>query len=66
MYTISIDNLTVSEGIQGGAPAAPSALEVTSRTNGELRADISVTAPAVDIIGNELKELEACRPSRRH
>lgn len=58
MYTISIDNLTVSEGIQGGAPAAPSALEVTSRTNGELRADISVTAPAVDIIGNELKELE--------
>ena len=56
-YSISLRNLSVGAAAGASAPSAPTNLVVTTRTNGELKADISLIAPSTDLDGNELTEL---------
>lgn len=53
MYALWIHKLTVEIGPLPTAPAAPE-LSVTAAENGELKADISITAPTTAIDGSEL------------
>lgn len=61
MLSISLKNLSVGEAKGASAPAAPTGLTATTRTNGELKADISLTAPSLDLNGDALESLESVR-----
>lgn len=58
MYTLSIDNLAFGSALNAGVPAEATDLNPVSRTNGELRADVSVKAPLTDIAGKPLTSLD--------
>lgn len=64
MLSISLKNLSVGEAKGASAPAAPSDLTATTRTNGELKADIALTAPTLDLNGDALESLESVRLMR--
>lgn len=57
-YSISLKNLSVAAGVSPVTPAAPSGLTVITRTNGELKADITLKAPATDLEGNPLESID--------
>lgn len=63
MLSLSVKNLKI---VAAGAstPSAPSNLVVNTRTNGELKADISLTAPTLDLNGQDLTELESVKLMR--
>ena len=60
-YSISVKNLEIGAATGSTAPAAPTALAVVTRTNGELKADISLAAPTRDLAGNPLAALQEVR-----
>ncbi len=60
-YSISVKNLEIGAATGSTAPAAPTALAAATRTNGELKADISLAAPTHDLAGNPLKALQEVR-----
>lgn len=55
-HILSIDNFEFSTGVADNAPAAP-VVSVSRQVNGELRADVTVKAPAKDISDNTLTSL---------
>ena len=63
-YGISLRNLSIGAAAGASAPSAPTNLVVTTRTNGELKADISLVAPSTDLDGNELSELGSVKLMR--
>lgn len=63
-YGISLRNLSIGAAAGASAPSAPTNLVVTTRTNGELKADISLIAPSTDLDGNELTELGSVKLMR--
>lgn len=63
-YGISLRNLSIGAAAGALAPSAPTNLVVTTRTNGELKADISLVAPSTDLDGNELSELGSVKLMR--
>ncbi|MDO4320656.1 MAG: choice-of-anchor J domain-containing protein [Bacteroidales bacterium] len=63
-YSISLKNLSIAEGASAATPAAPADLRVVTRTNGALKADITLTAPVKDLDGNDLKSLDCVRLMR--
>lgn len=63
-YSLSVKNLKIAEGAEAATPAAPEELTVVTRTNGELKADISVKAPTADLDGGMLESLDAVRLMR--
>lgn len=63
-YSISLKNLSVAEGVAPVTPAAPSDLTVVTRTNGELKADITLKAPETDLDGKPLESIECVKLMR--
>lgn len=63
-YSISLKNLYIAEGAEAATPAAPTDLTAVTRTNGELKADITLKAPTVDLDGNNLESLDCVRLMR--
>ena len=61
MLSLSIKNLKIGAAAGASTPSAPSNLVVNTRTNGELKADISLTAPTLDLNGQDLTELESVK-----
>lgn len=64
MLSLSIKNLKIGAAAGASTPSAPSNLVVNTRTNGELKADISLTAPTLDLNGQDLTELESVKLMR--
>lgn len=64
MLSLSVKNLKIGAAAGASTPSAPSNLVVNTRTNGELKADISLTAPTLDLNGQDLTELESVKLMR--
>lgn len=56
-YTLYVDDLSISQGREAKSPAAASGLSVVANPSGELTAEVSFTAPSVDLEGNTLQSL---------
>ncbi len=59
MYTITVDNLKISDEMQAGVPGEIEGFTVQSRTDGSRIADISMNAPATDVAGLPLSSLSS-------
>lgn len=64
MLGLRVKNLKIGAAAGASTPSAPSNLVVNTRTNGELKADISLTAPTLDLNGQDLTELESVKLMR--
>ena len=61
MLSLSVKNLKIGAAAGASTPSAPSNLVVNTRTNGELKADISLTAPTKNAPSTRLKPKKSSR-----
>lgn len=64
-YQLAVDDIEFVAPTSGAAPAAPTAMTLTPDIDGFSKVTISVTAPTVDIEGNEITELTGLEISRQ-
>lgn len=57
-YTLKVDNLSVSAGIDMSAPAQPTNVTVTPDAAGHSKATVRFDAPSIDVKGNELQSID--------